>query len=55
MCLICAEWDAKRLTIDEAYKNLRETYDESDGHSVEVWLKLLNAEIEVERESADVN
>lgn len=45
MCLICADFEKGKLTIDEAYTNLKETYDESDGHSNEVWRKLLAYEL----------
>ena len=46
MCRICVDFELGKLTIPEAYKNLRETYDEADEHSNEVWLKLLEAEVE---------
>lgn len=45
MCQICADYEMKKLTLAEAYKNLQEVYDEEDGHSVEVWLKLLQDDI----------
>lgn len=46
MCRICAEFEMGKLTIPEAYRNLKETYNEDDEHSNEVWLKLLEAEME---------
>lgn len=44
MCQICVDFELNKLTLSEAYNNLREVYNESDGHSIEVWLKLIKAE-----------
>lgn len=46
MCLICKDFALGKLTIPEAYRNLRETYSETDKYSNEVWLKLIEAEKE---------
>ena len=47
MCLICKDWELGKLTIEEAYRNLKEVYDEKENpHSIEVWIKLAQSELE---------
>lgn len=44
MCKICVDYQKGSLTLPEAYKNLKEVYNEEDGHSIDVWLMLIEAE-----------
>lgn len=46
MCRICVDFELKKLSIKEAYSNLREVYRDDDEHCNEVWLKLMEAEME---------
>jgi hypothetical protein len=45
MCLICKDFELGKLTLNEAYRNLKEVYDDEDEHSVDVWMMLLDAEL----------
>lgn len=44
MCKICIDYKLKALTLEEAWNNLRETFNEDDEHSMQVWLNLLEEE-----------
>jgi len=50
MCLICTEFQAGRLRIDEARKNLNEMGEQLLEHKVEVEKMLLDAEDEINAE-----
>lgn len=45
MCRICADFEIGKLTIPEAYTNLKEVFTEEDRHAIEVWIKLIKAEL----------
>lgn len=45
MCLICKDYELKKLTRKEALTNLTEVYDEEDKHHNEVWMKLVEDEL----------
>lgn len=46
MCMICVDFNLGKLTIDEAYRNLKEVFKDEDEHTLEVWLKLVEKEME---------
>ncbi len=48
ICLICKDWMLGNLTIKEAFNNLRENFDENNRHDVDLWIKLLKAELDEE-------
>ena len=48
MCLICVEFNKGKLSIREAYSNLLEMYSEEDEHSKDVWVMLVEAELDSE-------
>jgi len=45
MCLICVDFEKGKLTIEEAYNNLKEVFNEEDKHTQEVWEMLIEAEL----------
>ena len=52
MCLICVEYNKKKLTLDEAWKNLHEMYDTiGEEHTWEVIEKLWEEELKREEEN----
>ena len=44
MCRICVDFELGKLTLEEAYRNFREIYNENDDHALELWVKLIEAE-----------
>ena len=48
MCMVCRDFELGKLTLPEAYRNLREVWDEKNNpHCMDVWIKLVNAELNV--------
>lgn len=41
MCMLCVEYEKGKLTWQEAFNNLRESFNEEDPHSLEIWEKLI--------------
>jgi len=43
-CAICKDFQLGKLSLQEAYNNLREVYNEENEHTMEVWIMLIEAE-----------
>lgn len=45
MCKICVDFKKGSLTRQEAYQNLQEVYNDKDEHSKDIWIMLLEDEL----------
>jgi hypothetical protein len=51
--MICVDFELGKMSVAEAYTNLREIYEDDDEHHAEVWLKLI--EMEMSDETKDLS